>query len=414
MNRTVVLAGAFVLGVAALAAAQPRPAAPERQAPVPEVGAAHDGAHGSQPPDSAELDHAPSRPSDTGAPPMSVPLRPGPAEPNIGQPGVIAQPAGSGPGSGPAYIPFGDHGQPSAETEETRAARDGGRIHGWVTIPDRKSANLIQPEGHDWRQVHSVWLPWAGAAIQAGALASIGLFFLWRGRIRIRNGWSGRTLPRFNALERANHWMVASCFIVLALTGLNLTFGRWLLLPWIGPEAFTALSTAGKLAHNFLGFPFTLGILVMFALWVRGNIPDRGDITWLRQGGGMVGDRHPPAARFNAGQKAVFWMTVLGGGAVAVSGFLLIFPFTVTEIRGQQWAQIVHALLAMLLIAGILGHIYIGTLGMEGAASAMTTGRVDLNWAREHHALWAQQQMDGVQPAADARTPPAAGRASAA
>jgi len=334
-----------------------------------------------------------------GAPPMSQLGEPSRDAPATTHTGPIEQPEGSGPVSvpaqgaatAPALIPMTDRGQVPAEAQEAWHARHGGRILGHVTIPDVKSGSLVQPEGRDWRGFHSVALPWAGAAVLLATLAALAVFYAWRGRVRVDAGLAGRTIPRFGVVERVNHWMVATSFITLALSGLNLTFGRWLFLPLLGPEAFTALSQLGKLAHNFLGFPFTLGILVMFALWVRGNLPSRLDITWIRQGGGMLGLGHPPAERFNAGQKAVFWMTVLGGGVVAASGYVLLFPFDFTDIRGQQWAQMAHAALAMLMMAGILGHIYIGTLGMEGASDAMVRGEVDANWAAQHHSLWARR-----------------------
>ena len=147
------------------------------------------------------------------------------------------------------------------------------------------------------------------------------------------------------------------------------------------------------MAHNFLAFPFTLGLVVMLLLWVRDNIPNRVDVAWLKAGGGFIGRGQPRAGRFNAGQKAMFWITVLGGGLVAASGYVLIFPFTVADIAGQQLSHMVHGLLSVLMIAVILAHIYIGTIGMEGAFDAMGTGRVDYNWAKEHHALWVEDEL---------------------
>ncbi|SDB70245.1 formate dehydrogenase subunit gamma [Belnapia rosea] len=293
----------------------------------------------------------------------------------------------------PVPQPLGDRGQPDAAELEMRALLRGEPIHGRISIPDAKAANLIQPEGREWRAFHNRTLAWVGGIAVLGMLGLLALFFLVRGRIRLGEGWSGRTLLRFNLLERANHWMVASCFIILALSGLNLTFGRHLLLPLTGPEAFTAISAAGKLAHNFLAFPFTLGLVLMLLLWVRDNIPDRTDVTWVKAGGGFLSGHHPKAGRFNAGQKMVFWITVLGGGLVAASGYVLIFPFTVVDIAGQQLAHIVHSLLAVLMIAAMLAHIYIGSLGMEGAFAAMGSGRVDYNWAKEHHALWVEEEL---------------------
>lgn len=297
-----------------------------------------------------------------------------------------------------------------ADERAMQALLRGETVHGRITIPDQRAANLIQPEGRNWREFHNVTLAWVGGVAVLGMLALLAVFYLVRGRIRIEGGRSGRTILRFNVLERANHWMVASCFIVLALSGLNLTFGRHVLLPLLGPAAFTEVSHWGKYAHNFLAFPFTLGLVVMLLLWVKDNIPDRVDIRWLKAGGGLVGHNEPDSRRFNAGQKGVFWITVLGGGLVAASGYMLIFPFVLTDVNGMQLSHMVHSIIAVLMIAAMLAHIYIGTLGMEGAAEAMTTGQVDLNWAKQHHNLWVAEELAKGRSA----TPPDAAKAAGA
>jgi formate dehydrogenase subunit gamma len=251
---------------------------------------------------------------------------------------------------------------------------------------------IEQPTGRDWRQFQQGTLRWIGALAILGMLAVLVVFYLWRGMVKIESGRSGRTVVRFNAFERFVHWMTAACFIVLAISGLNITFGKNLLLPLIGPEAFTAFSQWMKYFHNYLSFPFTIGVVLMFLMWIAGNVPNRTDIEWLKRGGGIVGNDHPPAYRFNAGQKMIYWIVVIGGAAVAVSGYFLMFPFYATNIVGMQVAQIVHGIVAVLFIAVMLAHIYIGTLGMEGAFEAMGSGEVDVNWAKEHHRLWLEQE----------------------
>jgi formate dehydrogenase subunit gamma len=281
----------------------------------------------------------------------------------------------------------------NAEDLELQKALQGGRIGGRISIPDERAASLVQPAGRDWRQFHNVTLSWIGGIAVLGMIAIIAMFYMSRGRIPIEGGKSGRTIQRFNLLERTAHWMTASSFVVLALSGLNLTFGRHLVLPLIGPEAFATVTLWGKFAHNYLSFPFTLGIVLLFLFWVKDNIPNGRDLAWFKAGGGLVGGQHPPAGRFNGGQKMVFWITVLGGAAVAASGYFLIFPFWFTDIAGQQLAHIVHGVISVLMIAAMLGHIYIGSLGMEGAFDAMGSGQVDVNWAREHHALWVEDEL---------------------
>ena len=266
------------------------------------------------------------------------------------------------------------------------------RISGRCTIPDQKACTIEQPAGRDWRHFHEVTLRWIGAVAILGMLALLVIFYLTRGMVRIEAGRSGRVLARFSAFERAVHWMTASCFVVLAVTGLNITFGRPLLLPWMGPEAFTAWSQWAKYAHNYLSFPFVLGVFLIFLMWIAWNLPTRADVEWLREGGGMVGNKHPPADRFNAGQKAIYWIVVLGGGALAGSGYLLMFPFYGTNIANMQLAEMVHGVSAALFVAVMLAHVYIGTIGTEGAFEGMWDGTVDLNWAKQHHSLWAEKE----------------------
>ncbi|MBX9595877.1 MAG: formate dehydrogenase subunit gamma [Roseomonas sp.] len=281
----------------------------------------------------------------------------------------------------------------SADELELMKALNGGRIAGRGSIPDAQSQVLIQPEGREWRDFHNKTLTWVGGIAVLGMLAILVIFYMSKGRIAIEAGPAGRTIKRFNGFERAAHWMTASSFVVLGLSGLNLTFGRFLLLPIIGPEAFTAVSLWGKIAHNYLAFPFTLGIVLLFLVWVKDNIPNARDIAWFKAGGGLLGHGHPEAARFNGGQKMVFWITVLGGALVSISGYILIFPFVMTDIAGMQLAHIVHGVLSVLMVAAMIAHIYIGSVGMEGAFDAMGSGDVDLNWAKEHHSLWVEQEM---------------------
>jgi formate dehydrogenase subunit gamma len=217
-------------------------------------------------------------------------------------------------------------------------------------------------------------------------------------------------LVRFSAFERLVHWMTATCFVILAISGLNITFGKPLLLPLIGPEAFADWSQWAKYAHNYLSFPFTLGVFLIFLMWIAWNVPNRVDVEWLREGGGMVGHKHPPADRFNAGQKMIYWIVVIGGTAVAVTGYLLMFPFYGTGIADMQVAQVVHGVVAVLFVAVMIAHIYIGTIGMEGAFEAMWDGTVDVNWAKEHHSRWAEKEIAKEHAAA----PSAQGRMQAA
>jgi formate dehydrogenase subunit gamma len=285
------------------------------------------------------------------------------------------------------------HINPTADSvKEAQLLEELSRISGDCTIPDQKACTLEQPRGRDWRYFHQVALRVIGAVAILGMIALVLGFYLIRGTVRIEHGKSGRVMVRFSAFERFVHWMATVCFIILALSGLNITFGKELILPLVGPEAFSTLSLWGKYAHNFLSFPFTLSVVLIFFMWIAWNIPNRVDIQWMMEGGGF-GKKHPPADLFNAGQKSIYWVVVLGGGLVAASGYVLMFPFWGTGIVGMQIAQLVHGVVALLYVSAMIFHIYMGTVGEEGALKGMWDGTVDENWAKQHHSIWYERQV---------------------
>jgi formate dehydrogenase subunit gamma len=267
------------------------------------------------------------------------------------------------------------------------------RVEGRIDIPDTKAAVLIQPAGRTWDYFHEVLLHWGGAIVILGMIVVLGAAYLIMGRLRITAGRSGQKIVRFKAFERFAHWLTAVSFVILGLTGLNITFGKILLLPIVGPDMFSDISQAAKYVHNFTSFSFTAGLFLVIVIFFRDNLFERVDLDWIRQGGGFIKDKHAPAGRFNPGEKLVYWLSLAAGVTVSVSGLLLLFPFYETNIAEMQLAQVVHAVVAVLFIALILGHIYIGTLGIEGAFEAMGTGEVDLNWAKEHHDLWVAREL---------------------
>ncbi len=270
-------------------------------------------------------------------------------------------------------------------------------IQGRGTIPDVKSYVLEHPAGRDWREFRTVYLKWIGGVAILGMLALLIIFYMWRGTIHIDGGRSGRTVVRFNAFERFVHWLTASTFVILAITGLNISFGRSLLLPLMPPQAFSDWSEWAKYAHNYLSFAFTIGVVLMFLMWVGENFPTAADAEWVKQGGGMFDKEdktHAPAWKFNAGQKILYWLVILASVAMMISGFMLMFPFYGgLNVGNMELAEVFHGVVGMLFVALMIAHIYLGTLGMEGAFDAMSDGNVDLNWAKEHHSLWVEEEM---------------------
>jgi len=287
-------------------------------------------------------------------------------------------------------------------------------VQGKVSIPDKKAGTLVQSDGDGMRSIRNGYVTEYGLWLLAGMFVILVLFYGFRGKIMVDAGLSGNTIERFNVLERFVHWLTASSFIVLALTGLNVMFGRYLLPALIGKDGFATITQLGKLAHNYVAFAFMVGLILMFLMWVRDNFPSRIDLEWIAQAGGLFSKgKHPPSERFNAGQKLIFWTVISGGISMSLTGLILIFPFALTplgEIVGLAWnfgigtmgeitalqasqiALLWHGIVGLVFIAIIIAHIYIGSVGMEGAIEAVGTGQVDLNWAKEHHNLWVEEQ----------------------
>jgi formate dehydrogenase subunit gamma len=298
-----------------------------------------------------------------------------------------------------------------------RELQSGQSVTGRITIPDARAGELIRPDNGGWAAQQTGAVKTLNVVLLLGMLALLVGFYLFRGRIRVPGGFSGRTIQRFNAVERFAHWLMAGTFVVLALTGLNLLIGRAVVLPLVGEGAFSTLSAWGKIAHNYIAWPYMIALAIVFVVWVLQNLPTRADVEWIKQGGGLMKDgAHPPARKFNAGQKLVFWSVVLGGAALSFTGVMLLFPELAGNSATWQLYQVIHAIVAGILTAIVLAHIYIGTLGMEGAFDAMGTGEVDENWAKAHHAIWVEE-MKGRDAAAPGRAPgrpaPASGKAPA-
>jgi formate dehydrogenase subunit gamma len=291
-----------------------------------------------------------------------------------------------------------------------------------VSIPDKKSATLMQSYGVEWERLRSDKGPLRsyGAMAMFGMLALLFVFYLMRGRIMIEHGTSGTLIERFKPVERFGHWLLAGSFILLALSGLNLLYGKDLLIPILGKETFATVTAAGKWVHNNVAWAFILGLIMVFVMWVVHNLPAMTDLNWIAKGGGLFAEGvHPPARKFNAGQKLIFWSVILLGASVSLSGVSLLFPYEMplfaktfailnglgaeavwgaplatelSPLQEMQYAQIWHSIVALAMVVIVIAHIYIGSMGMEGAFDAMGTGMVDRNWAEEHHDLWVEEE----------------------
>ena len=271
-----------------------------------------------------------------------------------------------------------------------RAVRES--AEGYVSSTGPYTTNtLIQNGGQNWRQIRNGpvtnYTPW----LLAGVVGLILIFHLVKGRVKLAEPRSGRTVKRWSMGERVLHWYTAILFIILSITGLSLLFGRAVLIPVLGPAGFGAWANFAMLAHNYLGPFFVVGILIEILWWIRHNIPNATDMKWFAQGGGMLTKQHPSAGRMNGGEKLWFWVICTVGVAVCVTGIILDFPIFDQTRETMQTASIIHAVGGIIWVAVAIGHIWIGTLGSEGSLEGMTTGNVSEEWAKQHHDLWYEQ-----------------------
>jgi formate dehydrogenase subunit gamma len=261
-----------------------------------------------------------------------------------------------------------------------------------VSIPDREAAVLIQSEGENWRNIRNGPISTIGGWLLVGVIILVSLYFAIRGRIRITGGRSGKRIQRFTQMQRVGHWFIAALFVLLGLSGLVLLYGRYGLPPLIGKDAFAVLASASLQAHNLFGPLFIASIVVLFFTFRRGNGFALSDIKWLAKLGGFFGG-HASSGFYNFAEKNWFWMSMILGAVLSVSGIVLDFPTLLEDRNAQQLAHIGHAISAILFITVGLGHIYLGAVGVEGALESMTTGEVDANWAKDHHDLWYEEVM---------------------
>jgi len=285
-----------------------------------------------------------------------------------------------------AYVNPGTGSVPNPGADLWRAVREADV--GTTQVQGVDAGVLINSRGETWRHFRMEQLIPVGAMLMGSVLALIVLFYLVRGPLRMQGGPSGKKIQRFTVFERTTHWFTVSLFWLLALTGLILLYGRFVLIPVLGPGGFGLTASACKEAHNLFGPMFLVAILMLFVTFVKDNIYARGDMTWLLKGGGMFGGGHVSAGRFNAGEKIWFWIAVLGGLVLSGSGLILDFAVFGQGREVMEISHVLHSIAALVVITVSFGHIYLGTAGVEGTLGSMTTGNVDEAWAASHHDRW--------------------------
>ena len=287
--------------------------------------------------------------------------------------------------------------QPGNNAPVWRDVREGVNPYQTTQVRGVETNVLVQPAGQTWRQLRPP-VSLVGGLLIAAAMLAVFAFYWWRGPIGVHEQPTGRLIKRFSDLERFTHWTVAISVSILAITGLIITFGKYLLLPVVGYTIFSWLAILAKNLHNFVAPVFLFALPVMIVIFIRDNFPEAGDFKWLLSFGGLFSKdgREVPSGRFNLGEKVLFWLMVtLLGVVLCMSGAVLLFPNFAQGRVIMQSANIVHIGGAMIMIFLASFHIYLGTVGTKGAYDGMRTGYVDETWAREHHELWYEEVKAG-------------------
>lgn len=268
----------------------------------------------------------------------------------------------------------------------------------YASVPGHETNVLVEDKGHWWRTIRNGPVTFYGGILLLLAPALLLVFYMVKGPVKLHDKPTGRLIERFNSAERMAHWTMAVSFVLMAITGMSILFGKYVLLPVIGADLFSWFTSIGKNIHNFVGPLFIFSIVVSFFIYVKDNFFTAGDFTWLAKFGGMFGEHEIPSGRFNGGEKVWFWMGVVFMGiVVGASGVIMLFPNWNTARELMAEANLVHATAAVLFACMAFAHIYLGVI-TEGAYQGMREGYVDETWAKEHHELWYEEVKAGKVP----------------
>ncbi len=272
-----------------------------------------------------------------------------------------------------------------------RAVRHG--VPGFTTVSSQGHKVLIQNGGENWREVRNLVVMRASQWVLGVALLAMMLFYAIVGKDRLEKPRSGIRIERFNLGERILHWYTALIFTIMVITGLSLLLGRLALIPLFGHWAVAGYLGASKTLHNFCGPLLLIGILLEIIVWLRFNIPNKADLAWFKNMGGMLGGPRPHSGKVNGGEKGWFWLVFLFGIGVGITGIILDFPEWGQTRFMMQVAHVIHVAVAVLFVTASFGHVYVGTIGAEVVFEGMWTGTVDEVWAEQHNDLWYEEKV---------------------
>jgi formate dehydrogenase subunit gamma len=309
--------------------------------------------------------------------------------------------------------------QPGNNAPVWREVRSG--QSNYTSMSGREAGVLIQPQarfpgqsnmttaGEAWRNFRNGPITFYGGWLLVLVFAGIASFYFARGPLKLHEKPTGRMVERFSLIERWAHWSTAISFVVMALTGLTILFGKFVLLPVIGYTLFAWLGALAKNLHNFVAPLFIVSLVVMILVYIKDNFPSKGDFAWFGGAFAMFwSGKHVPSGRFNAGEKVYFWIGVVALCiTLSVTGVVMLFPNFEQLRTTMQQLNVIHASAAIVMVVFALGHIYVGTIGVEGAYRNMRDGVTDETWAKEHHELWYNDVKAGKFGAKSAAAPQA-------
>lgn len=198
-------------------------------------------------------------------------------------------------------------------------------------------------------------------------------------------------LVRYNLFERVIHWVVGLTFVALLLSGLALAYPRlyWLSALFGGGQTMRA-------AHPWIGVVFTAGLVVMLVIWARGMLLDRTDRAWFRRIGRYARTGHTglDIGRWNGGQKAYFWVSLVFGIVLLLTGLPLWFPGVFDSSGLRQVCRLIHHVAFLVMVGGFIIHVLLSAFQFPGTMAGMTSGRVTRAWAAWHHPRWFREQAD--------------------
>ena len=297
--------------------------------------------------------------------------------------------------------------QPGNNAPFYREVRGGQNQYTTTSARGRETDVLVQSAGDTWRRIRNGPVMFYGGWLVVLILAAIAGFYTIFGPVKLHDRPTGRLIQRFSRADQIVHWTVAISFCTLGLTGLIMFFGKHVLLPIIGYTLFGWLTALSKNLHNFIAPVFIVSVIAMIVLYAKDNLPKAYDLKFLLNAFAvMAKGKHIPTGRFNGGEKVWFWGGVVFLSVVVTwSGLILLFPnFDQTRAMMQE-AWVWHASAALLYISISFGHMYLGTIGLDGSYQAMRTGVVDETWAREHHQIWYEEVKSGRRDAAGGAVP---------